>query len=273
MLIEFKVTNYRSVRGTQTLSMVPAGATKEHGETHTSPSGVRTPERLLRSAVIYGPNAAGKTNILRAFHFMQGMVVNSAVAPPTAGSPYDPFKLSAATREAPSEFEITFVQGDVLYEYGFKLTAERVYEEWLNETPRGRDRRLFSRRYDTKKREYEWSFSTLFKGNRLLWRDSTRENALFLSTATQLNAVQLFPVSAWFQRRLVFIAGISGFNAGLTLNLLDSPEGKNSLLPFVREADPGIADVELQREPVPAIPRLGASIAATMLVQGQNLPG
>ncbi len=247
MLIRFKVANYRSIRETQKLSMVPAAA-KEHLETHTSPSGIKDPDRLLRSAVIYGPNAAGKTNVLKALQFMQGLVINSAVAPPTAESPYDPFRLSSATREAPSEFEVAFLQEDTLYEYGFKLTAERVYEEWLDEYPRGRGRRLFYRKYDNHKREYQWNFSTLFKGNRLLWRDSTRENALFLSTAAQLNSVQLLPVSAWFQRRLVFVAGITGFNASLTLNLLKSTEGKNSLLSFIREADPGIADVELQHE-------------------------
>jgi AAA15 family ATPase/GTPase len=274
MLITFKVANYRSIREELRMSMVPAAATKEHVETHTTPSGIKDPDRLLRSAVIYGPNAAGKTNVLKALQFMQGLVISSALAPPTAANPYDPFKLSSATREAPSEFEVAFVQEDTLYEYGFKLTAKRVCEEWLHEYPRARGRRLFYRKYDDKKDEYDWSFSPLFKGNRLLWRDSTRANALFLSTAAQLNSVQLLPVSAWFQRRLVFIPGISSFNASLTLNLLGSPEGKSSLLPFVREADPGIADVELQREALPGIrgrpPGIGAG---TMMIQGPNLSG
>lgn len=274
MLIRFKVANYRSIRETQKLSMVPATA-REHIENHTSPSGVREPERLLRSAVIYGPNAAGKSNVLKALQFMQRLVVNSAIAPPTAESPYDPFRLSAATREAPSEFEAAFVQEDTLYEYGFKLTAERVYEEWLDEYPRGRGRRLFSRKFDSQKRDYDWNFSALFKGNRSLWRDSTRENALFLSTAAQLNSVQLLPVSAWFQRRLVFVAGVTGFNTGLTLSLLKSTEGKNRLLPFIREADPGISDVELQHETFPGM-RVGSNVGfggAGMVIQGSGFAG
>src|SRR5271166_14541 len=113
MLIRFKVANYRSIRETQKLSMVPTPA-KEHMDSHTSLSGIKDPDRLLRSAVIYGPNAAGKTNVLKAMQFMQAMVINSATAPPTAESPYDPFKLSSATREAPSEFEVSFVQEDTL---------------------------------------------------------------------------------------------------------------------------------------------------------------
>ncbi len=275
MLIWFKVANYRSIREPLKLTMVPATSTKEHAETHTAPSGIKDPGRLLRSAVIYGPNAAGKTNVLKALQFMQGLVVSSAGAPPTSPSPYDPFKLSSTSRDAPSEFEIAFVQEDTLYEYGFKVAGERVYEEWLEAYPRGRGRRLFNRKFDNERGEYDWTFSALLKGNRLLWRNSTRANALFLSTAAQLNSMQLLPVSAWFQKRLVFIAGITAFNVGLTMNLLSSPEGKNSLLPFVREADPGIADVEVQREALP-LPLMrgsgGLSAIATMMIQSPALP-
>src|SRR4051794_11929728 len=228
MLIEFKVKNFRSIRDEQALSMV-AGQAKEHLDTHTCTSGIKEPSRLLRSAVIYGPNAAGKTNVLRALQFMQAVVMTSAVAPPTAPTPYDPFKLSAVTRAAPSEFQVSFVQEGTLYEYGFSTTADRVKEEWLTENPLGRSRRLFARRYDSAKEEYTWNFSSHFKGNRLLWRDSTRSNALFLSTAAQLNSVHLLPVFSWFQRRLVVVLGSQMFNIGLTLQLLGTPEGKNIL--------------------------------------------
>lgn len=252
MLIEFGVRNFRSIREEQTLSMMASPA-KEHLATHTCASDIKNPARLVRSAVIYGPNAAGKTNVLRALQFMQAVVVNSAIAPPTAQTPYDPFKLSSATRSAPSEFHVSFVQEGTLYEYGFSTTAERVHEEWLTEAPLGRSRRLFSRKYDASKNEYVWNFSAHFKGNRLLWRDSTRPNALFLSTAAQLNSIHLLPVFSWFQRRLIVIQGIEAFNARLTLQLLATQEGKNSLLPFVREADPSVADVELLREAIPGI--------------------
>lgn len=252
MLIEFRVKNFRSIRDEQALSMV-AGQAREHLETHTCRSGIKEPGRLVRSAVIYGPNAAGKTNVLRALQFMQFVVMNSAVMPPTAPTPYDPFKLSAATRSAPSEFQVSFVQEETLYEYGFSTTAERVQEEWLTENPLGRSRRLFARKYDPLKKEYSWNFSAHFRGNRLLWRDSTRPNALFLSTAAQLNSVHLLPVFSWFQRRLVVVLGIGAFNIGLTLQLLVTPEGKDSLLPFVREADPSVADVEMRRENLSAV--------------------
>jgi len=262
MLIEFKVTNYRSIRETQTLSMV-ASAAKEHRDTHTISSGISELGPLLRSAVIYGPNAAGKSNVLKALQFMKLLIVTSAIAPPTAAVPYDPFKLSGISRKSPSEFEIAFIQEGTRYEYGFAVTSERVNREWLIEYPRGRGRKLFTREYDPRREQYNWTFSQFFKGNRLTWRDSTRENALFLSTAIQLNSTQLLPVFAWFQRRLIVIVGIGGFNATLTLRLLDTPDGKDRVLPFVREADPGIVDVELRRESLP--------LSGSMVVQGGRL--
>ena len=77
MLIEFKVKNYRSIKDEQVLSMVKS-ATKELEITNT----FITPEKkkkisLLRSATIYGANASGKSNLLKAFRSMQNIVLNS----------------------------------------------------------------------------------------------------------------------------------------------------------------------------------------------------
>jgi uncharacterized protein len=251
MLIEFKVKNYRSFRDSQTLSMVASSA-KEHLETHTIDSGINELGRLLRSAAIYGPNAAGKTNLLRAIQFMQSLVVNSATTPPTTKLPHDPFKLTAATRNGVTDFEVAFIQGGTRYEYGFSLGPMRIEHEWLIAYPRGRGRHLFDRSYDEKQNKYQWNFSSFFTGNRSVWSDATRDNALFLSTAIQLNNQQLKPVFEWFQKRLVVIVGNVSLNAQLTLKLFDEPTGKARLLPFLREADAGIADVEIQREPLPA---------------------
>ena len=65
MLIEFRVTNYRSFRDTQKFTMV-SGPAPEHVETHTFDTGISDLRRLLRSAAVYGANAAGQTNLLRA---------------------------------------------------------------------------------------------------------------------------------------------------------------------------------------------------------------
>ena len=263
MLIEFSVTNYRSFKDTQTLSMV-AGSAKEHLETHTFDSGIQTFDRLLASSVIYGPNAAGKTNLLKGLQFMQSLVINSAASSHTTQLPYTPFLFDEQTREAPSEFEVTFVEDGVRYQYGFSIDSSRVHREWLIEYRTRNPSRMFERSYDSKKKQYEWSFSLSLKGNKSVWRDATRENALFLSTAVQLNSTQLLQVFWWFQKRLVTVIGATAFNFAMTLRLLDEPGGKERLLPFIREADLGIVDLSVTREPfvhnMLAIGRLSAPL-------------
>ncbi len=249
MLIEFRVQNFRSFRETQTLSMV-ADSFPEHMDANTFDPGLKGFGRFLRSAAVYGPNAAGKTNLLRAMQFMQSLVVNSAAT--TTEYPYSPYKFSSATRDAPSEFQVTLVQNGVRYEYGFTMGPELIEKEWLIEYANPRGRMMFSRLLDKKKKAYVWKFSPFLKGQRAVWSDATRSQALFLSTAVQLNSTQMLPVFDWFKHRLVVIAGLSKLNQSLTLRLLEQPDGKERLLPFLREADLGIADLTVQTEAVPA---------------------
>jgi uncharacterized protein len=255
MLIEFRVANYRSINEAQTLSLV-AGPAKERLKENTFESGLPGFPRLLRSAVIYGANAAGKTNLLRALQYMQSLVVRSAILQEGARIVHMPFKLTkAASEKRPSEFEAAFAdEKGIRYEYGFSVDAERFHKEWLIAYPHGRPQNWFERTYDSKKKEYEWQFSTKLKGSPRVWRDATRGNALFLSTAIQLNSEQLRPVFQWFQKKLVLIFGnefgLPQLNPQLTYQLLEQPDGKRKLLQFVQAADLGIDDLAMEKVPV-----------------------
>jgi hypothetical protein len=55
----------------------------------------------------------------------------------------------------------------------------------------------------------------------------------------------------WFQKRIVVIAGEVKLNQSLTLSMLDEPDGKARLLPFLREADLGVSDLQVKKEPIP----------------------
>ena len=162
-------------------------------------------DRLLRTAVIYGSNAAGKTNLMRAMQAMQTFVIFSASTTGGAQYPYRPFKLSQTTHEAPSEFEIAFIQDGIRYEYGLSVGSQQIEREWLVEHAQSRNRTrgrlLFDRLWDKRAKKYNWNFGPSFKGERSTWSNSTRAEALFLSTATQLNSAQLRPVFDWFQKK------------------------------------------------------------------------
>ena len=77
MLIEFNIKNYRSFWESQTLGMT-AGSTKDLQEENTFTPPVKGLPRLLRSAVMYGPNGGGKSNLIKALAFMQELVLTSS---------------------------------------------------------------------------------------------------------------------------------------------------------------------------------------------------
>jgi len=272
MLIEFKVTNFRSFRETQTFSMV-AGAFTQHLKTHTFDTKLPEVGRLLRSSAVYGPNAAGKTNILRILQFMQGFVLSSTATPPGSSLPYTPFRFSTDSRNAPSKFEVTFLQNGIRYEYGFSLDEKRIHDEWLIEYINPRGRELFKREYDNKTKTHKWKFSTFLKGKRALWSDSTRPEELFLSKVIlNFNNQQLLPIFEWFQKRLVIIVGAATMNPTLTLNLMEQPNGKSRILPFIQEADPSIVDFTVSRESITPGAAFLPSASFVHQPAGQQLP-
>lgn len=250
MLLEFSVTNYRSIRERQTLSMASSAYFGEMSTLNTfeADTGEKTP-RLLRSAVLYGPNASGKSTLIQALDFMQDRVLRSQKES-QAGDEIDtvPFKLSAASRAADSEFEISFVERGVRYEYGFCCNRQRFTEEWLYAYPQGRAQKWFHRVFDAETGKDAYKFSTLFDGERKRqdWKDLTRSNALFLSTAIQFNNGQLKPVFDWFQHRLRVVTSAKDLNAGYTASRCKNESDKIKVIEFMNSADLGLADIQVK---------------------------
>jgi AAA15 family ATPase/GTPase len=250
MLIEFSVTNFRSILKRQTLSMVASTYFKELESQNTvlpEPSGGLP--RLLRSTVLYGPNASGKSTLIQALQFVRGQVLSSQKES-QAGDEIDvlPFRLTAKSRAADSEFEITFVEQGVRYEYGFCCNRERFTEEWLLAYPLGRAQKWFHRVLDVKTGKYAYKFSAAFSGGRQrqTWAAQTRSNALFFSTAMQLNNEQLKPAFNWFKLRLRVMASAGGFSPGYTVQRCGKDEDRLRVVAFMNAADLSIADIQLK---------------------------
>lgn len=250
MLIEFCVSNFRSLRKRQTFSLAKARG-DEHVDTNTFTARAAAPFDLLRSAVIYGPNASGKSNLLLALRAMRDIVLNSARTQQRGDAlPVTPFKLSRSNRESPSEFEVNFIVNRVRYQYGFSATSDRVHEEWLFAYPKGRPQRWFTREWDSASQRYEWELGSSLTGEKQLWQRSTRDNALFLSTAVQLNSQQLQPVYDWFKTTLR-MANLHGWGAGFSASLCGGSE-KKQVLDFLHAADINIEDVLVETQPFDA---------------------
>jgi AAA15 family ATPase/GTPase len=251
MFIEFSVSNFRSILSRQTLSMV-ASPDKAHAQRNVSPAKDKD-LGVLRSAVIYGANAAGKSNLLRALETLRQLVQNSATSVQEGQRlPVTPFLFSHVSIESPSKFEIIFIADDgVRYHYCCALSAERVTEEWLVAYPQGRAQRWFEREYVAESGKQRWWFGPNFKAERAerkVWQEFTRDNALFLSTATQLNNAQLRPVFQWITHKLIVLSPGVQMNPFLSFELLREEDGQEKLMRFMRAADVGIDRLELLEE-------------------------
>lgn len=248
MLLEFRVANFRSILDEQVLSLV-ASKDKTNIESHCSPTGLAGLPYVVRSAALFGANASGKSNLLMALGFFQSAVKYSAQNMTEGQSfPLEPFRFAPGSSNEPTEMEITFVEDGVRYQYGFSLDKERVREEWLLVYKTRKPQTWFHRTLDPATQKTEYAKAAL-SGERRLWEKSTRANALFLSTAVQLNSEQLRPVFQWITERLTIPRFSS--RAEATLGLIETVEGKEAVLEFLKKADLGIEDASVRRVPIP----------------------
>ena len=248
MLIEINVTNFRSLLKKQTFSLAQAKG-DELSSSNTFSVSAANEFQLLRSAAIYGPNASGKSNFLLAFQTMKKMVLESFSNHQRGDQlPVFPFRLSPEAREAPSEFEVTFIVDGVRYQYGFSATTAHIHEEWLLAYPKGRAQTWFTRVWVEEKQHYEWSLGKSLTGEKQLWQKSTRDNALFLSTAVQLNSEQLQPIFDWFKNTLRF-ANLGGWTPALSASLCERGD-KSKVMDFLHAADIHIDDILVETKPV-----------------------
>ena len=190
MLIEFSVENHRAIREMQTFSLVASDHVERARPHRAVETGFGNAPRVLTSACIFGPNGAGKTSLIGAMSFMGRFVKLFHPSGQHANIKVNPFAFHTDWKERPSIFEVTFIQNDTMYEYGFSLTASRVEAEWLSATVMNTDnqRTIFTRTYNKDNGNYDWDLNSLIPNeNQEQWISIVRPDALFLSAAVNFN--------------------------------------------------------------------------------------
>lgn len=254
MLVEFRVKNFRSIRDEQVLSLV-ASKDQTLRDGNTVATDVSAVPSLLASTVVYGANASGKSNLIKALQFMRGVVFESAGLQPGQTFLVQPFLLDGESADQPTEFELTFLIDKVRYQYGFSLTSQRIISEHLLVYKAFKPQRWFERHYDSNTNQDQYEFGASLKGQKNVWEGVTRANALFLSMAVQLNSEQLRPVFDWLINRLVIFNEVSPLNTlqnqQMTVQMLVDKGGKKIVCDFLTSADINVADIEVvsRKEP------------------------
>ncbi|MGB4594526.1 MAG: ATP-binding protein [Anaerolineaceae bacterium] len=238
MLIEFTVGNFRSFQDQAKISMVAAkirsrNLSIDENNTFSGQNGLK----LLTSASVYGANASGKSNLVRAMAFMRHFVITSSKES-QAGDliPVDTFRLSTITENEPAFFEVVFLMDGVQYRYGFEASKERVITEWLFSVPSTKEATLFIRSEDGIKP------SARFKEGKGL-EEKTRSNALFLSVVAQFNGLIAKKVVDWFQH----IGIVSGLDdtayRNYTVSKFADGKFRSEIIELIRKLDLGINDI------------------------------
>jgi AAA15 family ATPase/GTPase len=236
MLLEFTVSNFLSFKERKTLNLEATSIT-EHIDTNV----IKT-ERydLLKGVVIYGANAGGKSNLIKAMSTMRRIVLHSVEFASTKKLDIVPFLLNTETEKSPSFFETLFLIDNIRYRYGFEVDNTNIKAEWLFETQKKTEKTLFIRENDAI--EVMKNFP---EGENL--EEKTRDNTLFLSVVDQFNGKTARKIIQWFNN-FVVASGLSheGYK-DTTFSMLKDEKQKLSLMQFYSNLDLGFDDITLEK--------------------------
>jgi len=244
MLLRFKFSNVLSFHGEQEVSFAAAAITEKAGGVVSLPF---MKHGVLPVLGIYGANASGKTNVIRALAFMASAVEKShRTWKPDGGIPRRPFQLTSCSIQEPSSFAVDFLLGGIRHEYGFVMDSQFVREEWLYVYPNNKRQAWFVR-----KQAAPINFSSKMQGENRAIEALTRSNSLFLSTAAQNNHDALTPIYGWFSDQLHFIYADRPQLAQQTVSLCAEDTFRAMVANILTQADLGIAGMKVTEENMP----------------------
>ncbi len=248
MLIGFTLKNFRSFLNQQSL-VFAASPDRAHESTHCIRTGMKAVPRLSKSAIIFGPNGSGKTNFVIALQTLRDLVLHStAYSEHQFAELHTPFQFGPSTF-SPTEFEIDILVERVRYRYSVSFNAQRICSERLLVYRTGKAHRWFERSYHQTSRTEDWApFSPNFNGPREMWRKATRAQALFLTTAAQLNSLQLKPVFHWFEHCLEILMPGDAVDVARIAPRIQDQEFKGRALRLLRTVGIKVDDVRIAEQ-------------------------
>jgi len=202
MLLEIALTNFFSINEKVTLDLQAANLQTKEARALVDNTFVVGNERLLKTVVIYGANASGKSNLIKAIKASVDMVLHSHNFNEGDTFGFKPFKFG--TKDAPSEFYVRFLLDGIEHEYSFSCTSDEIITESLYYYPKGRKAMIFTRDERKKggKRE-KYEFTSVIRRPFDVASNTSRK-ALFISRASQMDREKAKDIYRWFNEQIVF---------------------------------------------------------------------
>lgn len=277
MLMQFSVENYLSFDKEVTFSMLATGGSEDHPRHLIQDDKRKNGNPLLRVAALYGANASGKSNLIKAISFAQVLVLEGTKS--GHAIQIAPFKLRSMAATEPSKFSFIFNSKGVIYNYGFVLNAHRILEEWLFATPRSHEVRFFERT-TTEENKIKVAFGPSLTGKSAEQRGflefvakGTRPNQLFLTEAVDRNVESVLPVIEWFRNSLIVIHTETR-NVSLEFTAHESKTAAEFMSAFLQDAGAGIDGLTTEELPfdIETLPGMSDMQKREVTTQIDNLP-
>ena len=244
MVIQFSVENFRSIMAPATLSMVVSPLKDNKVESDDVMFGVEGLDfSLLKSAVVMGANASGKSNVIKAFDFFKNYLIDSFKSL-QAGEEIgvEAFRLNTESSKSPSSFEMIFIIADNQYRYGMDVSREAVHSEWLYRKAcrkRAKEVELFYREGEDIKVHTSFTIAA-----DLVNRKMIRKNALLLSAAAQFNDPTAVQIINWLNGTTILSCSDEERMWDMAVSHLDDMVMRQRIVEFSKFADLGIEDIE-----------------------------
>ncbi|MCT4398053.1 ATP-binding protein [Pediococcus ethanolidurans] len=225
MLVDFNVKNFRSFKNEQEFSMQPGKRLRKYQKSNTISA---KNERLLKSVLLFGANANGKTNLINALLMLKRLVLS-----PTSNELQSLATDTFGYNKEKTCFDITFIKRSNKYKYFLKYDKERVFQEVLSVN----NVEIFKRN--------EQNFD-LIPSQLIPLKDNIRKNQLLLYFAQQNNEKNSKEAFEWFAEDLMLVNTERIMND--RFKLLENEDFKKKFLHFLKAADFNIVDVEVREK-------------------------
>jgi len=245
MLIEFSVSNFRSIKEEQTLSMIADSSTRKNDNTFVPIEGNKL--RLLNSAAIYGANASGKSNILKALNTLISYIHTLNIDVDDDIPYYEPFELEKSCLSKPSSFKLSFIIEEIMYDYQIAFDSREVHHEQLDYYPNKRKANLFIRTKNEVKRGDYFQDKRLFSTKALT-------KYPYLSKVAREEHKQMLKIYEYLKTYALFAANDTHMRSSLVRHfnqeLPKDEKLKIKLDKLIRIADTHIEQIRIEEKDV-----------------------
>lgn len=246
MILEIRLSNFFSIKDEIVMDL-RAGKSKSQ-KVKDLENNVFTykDEKILKAVALYGANASGKSNIIKAIRFCCRMIFQSHLHNENVVFNFVPFKFECYP-EKPSSFLIKFVIGSTEYEYSFSLTRSKILTESLYYYPNERRAKVFTRdETNNGEKKDKYSFGNVIK-KPMDVAENTSDKTLYISRASQMDRELGKEIFSFFNNR--FILGYTGLNATNIETLIS--ENRKLIIKALQTADSDIVNIKVEKKEVP----------------------